>query len=59
MNAAICGVPYPPNHREVGFSYRCELFEGHDGDHRAWGVLETPGEATSWVFSWEVTVLGN
>jgi len=60
MNAAICGVPYPPNHADIGIgvAHRCGLFDGHDGDHRDWGVLETPGEATSWIFSWEVAVLG-
>jgi hypothetical protein len=59
MTTAMCGVVYPPTHRDDGVSHRCGLFEGHEGDHRDWGVLESPGEVTSWTFTWSTEVMGN
>jgi hypothetical protein len=71
MNADICGVVYPPNGLEVeertpleaSVLYRCHLSKHHDTDagtdHRDWGVTETPGEITSWVFTWETEGVGS
>jgi hypothetical protein len=54
----LCGVPYPPNHQEVGVDFRCGLPKEHDGDHHAWGVFEAPGERVDWRFQWASEVNG-